>query len=150
MYVSRSGLGTTGYTGASSADNLREIPSWCSWVPFSDYYSSCAPYTQAELDRLTRQQAEYAANSPSSNIPPEEREEYIRRAEEQGQSAQSAAERSDPYGACVYQASQTNSMGLSLLGERAYCNLDGSSTGFNLAYVGLGLGALLIILLVRR
>jgi len=147
MFVSQSGLGTTGYTGSSSADNLREIPSWCSWVPF---LPSCAPYTQAELDRLTRQQAEYAANSPSSNIPLEEREEYIRRAEDAGLEAQSAAERSDPYGTCVYQASQTNSLGLSLLGERAYCNADGSSTGFNLAYVGLGLGALLIILLVRR
>lgn len=151
MMLTLNGLGSAvGYTGSRSADNLREIPSWCSSVPFSFLFSSCDPYTQAELDRLTRSQAEYAANSPSSTIPVEERPAYIEAAVQSGNEVQAAAERSDPFGACVYRASQESPWGLQLLGQSAYCSPDGKQSGFSLNYLAIAAGGLLLFLLLRR
>lgn len=28
---------------------LRNIPAWCSWVPFADYTSACQPYSEEEI-----------------------------------------------------------------------------------------------------
>jgi len=140
----------TGYTGVVSADNTREIPPWCGWVPFADYMETCQPYTQMELDRITRSQAEYAANSPSSAIPVGERPAYVEQAVTAGAAVQAAGERSDPLGACEYRSSQAHSLGMKLLGGGMYCNPDGSPTGFDLTYAVVAVGGVLALLLLKR
>lgn len=38
--------------GGCAIPDLREIPSWCSFVPFSDFSASCQPLSAAELATL--------------------------------------------------------------------------------------------------
>lgn len=87
------GSPTVGYTGSSSADGLREMPAWCSWWPFAQ---SCQPYSEAELKSLSRAQATYEANSPSSNIPVEERPAWIDAQVEEANRVAELARQSDP------------------------------------------------------
>ncbi len=137
---------------------LREIPSWCNWYfvgGAADILGAgaCQPYTREELERQARSDAEYAANSPSSTIPPGDRLAYIEEAVRQSNEAQAAAQRSDPQGTCEYNASLGNSLGARIFGTGLYCNPDGTPSGFDgryLTYGAFALGAVLLVVLLKR
>ena len=38
---------------SAGANCIREIPTWCSWIPFADFMDTCQPYTNAELHNLS-------------------------------------------------------------------------------------------------
>jgi len=137
-----------GGLGRAPSYVLREIPGWCSYVPFSDYTAACKPYSDEELQRQARSDAEYAANSPSA--PPmtdEEKRAYIERSVTESNEAQAKAERSDPLGACVRRAALEHTFISRILGPGTYCNPDGTPSGFD-ADKYLMMGGVLVVGLI--
>src|SRR5579885_3187140 len=74
---------------------IRQIPSWCTWAPFADWQSECAPYSDAELHQLSVcQMQKIAAVNP----------ELAQQGIENADAAQRAMEEADPAGACQLNA----------------------------------------------
>jgi len=153
MYATRLASQQARAAGGTIND-IREIPGWCSWMPFSDFADACQPYSHDELENLTRIQAAYVyRNAP--DMTPEEKAAKVEEAVQQAEVTEIAfkrivAEEEGPTGSqCEYEATQLHPTLSKFFGPATVCKVTGGDFSLPLLVGIIGVAVVGGVLLSR-
>lgn len=156
-------LFTSGLPVATDAGALRVIPSWCSWLPFSQFTDACRLWSDEEIRQgqiadlaharaacasLPNPEACIAAWEKPGTVTPGLGPDY--NPVTAGDAAAAAIRASDPEGSCARDATLAHPAIAGLFGDQAACSYSRGAFGPYILLGVAGLAGLVLFMATRR
>lgn len=130
MLVKRRGM------GQSVADPSGTFPSWCNWMPFADYFASCQPATQAQINAQVQADITKAAGEDTA-LATQQYQAYL--------SDVDALCQSDPTNCAAYQAATSSPTCAAVFGTGTMASLFCGTPGQTNWFLWGGLAGLALV-----